>query len=282
MPFTPAHAAAVLPLVRRSWAIPSALVIGSMGPDLTFYLPVSAARGHSHSLGWAFTVTPAFALAGWALWRWLLAAPARDLAPTSVRARWRPARPARGLAHVARLWLAAYVSVVIGTLTHLFWDGFTHHNDWAAERIAALHIEIGGVHLHGWLQWASSIAGLALLGLYAAWRLAHTTPRPECAARAHRPMPGWQLATVGALVVIPTVSAAWHLLAGSYLFVLLTESISLMLAAALLSAIAWHLVRQPVRQVSMSASADERTDSGARLARTDADASAARASSSKP
>ncbi|MDQ7908342.1 DUF4184 family protein [Phytohabitans sp. ZYX-F-186] len=38
MPFTGSHPAAVLPLVR--WGLPpAALVIGSMVPDLPYYLP---------------------------------------------------------------------------------------------------------------------------------------------------------------------------------------------------------------------------------------------------
>lgn len=39
MPFTGSHPAAVLPLLR--WGlIPSALVIGSMSPDLGYFLPL--------------------------------------------------------------------------------------------------------------------------------------------------------------------------------------------------------------------------------------------------
>ena len=39
MPFTPSHAAAVLPFLRTPLPA-SALVVGSITPDLPFYLPV--------------------------------------------------------------------------------------------------------------------------------------------------------------------------------------------------------------------------------------------------
>ena len=39
MPFTPSHAAAVLPFLRTPLPA-SALVIGSVAPDLPYYLPV--------------------------------------------------------------------------------------------------------------------------------------------------------------------------------------------------------------------------------------------------
>lgn len=279
MPFTPAHAAAVLPLVRRGRVLPPALVVGSMGPDLTFYLPLSAARAQSHSLAWAFTWTAALALAGWALWRWLLAAPVRDLMPAPVRARWAPADPARGPSRTARLWLTAYGCVVAGTLTHLFWDGFTHHGDWAAGRLPVLHVVVAGLPVYAWLQWVSSALGLAAVVLYAAWHLARTAPRPAWAARPHGPMLGWRVVTAGSLVVLPGAVLAWHLLVGSRVFVLLTESMSVALGVAVLSAVAWHVVRQPARHASMSASAAARTSAGARLARTDADARAASSSS---
>ena len=48
MPFTGSHPAAVLPLMR--WGLmPSALVIGSMVPDLPYFLPVPD-LGNTHSL----------------------------------------------------------------------------------------------------------------------------------------------------------------------------------------------------------------------------------------
>ncbi|WP_328421551.1 DUF4184 family protein [Micromonospora sp. NBC_00389] len=40
MPFTGGHVAAVLPLARSAWRAPSALVLGSMVPDLPYYLPL--------------------------------------------------------------------------------------------------------------------------------------------------------------------------------------------------------------------------------------------------
>ena len=72
MPFTPAHVAAVLPLVgkgRPKWAVPSALVIGSMVPDLLYFVPIRSDRTLSHSLTGIVTFDLALGLLCVALWR---------------------------------------------------------------------------------------------------------------------------------------------------------------------------------------------------------------------
>jgi hypothetical protein len=55
VPFTPSHVAAVLPFARTP-LVPSALVIGSMGPDLFYYVPLPIERSFTHSLTGVFTV----------------------------------------------------------------------------------------------------------------------------------------------------------------------------------------------------------------------------------
>jgi hypothetical protein len=52
MPFTLAHAAATVPLLRLlgSRGVFSALVIGSMAPDFAYFLPLGVRRGQSHGL----------------------------------------------------------------------------------------------------------------------------------------------------------------------------------------------------------------------------------------
>src|SRR3982751_4122954 len=93
MPFTASHPAAVLPLIRLGLP-PSALVIGSMGPDLPYFLPVG--RGlETHTLVGLFTVDPLLGAVCLALW-WALIGPlAAAVAPT---AGWRrlPVRSASG------------------------------------------------------------------------------------------------------------------------------------------------------------------------------------------
>ncbi len=72
MPFTPSHVAAVLPLARTGLP-PTALVVGSVAPDLPYYLPLPVAAATTHGpaglwldvlLGGAVLVVYAYVLPG--------------------------------------------------------------------------------------------------------------------------------------------------------------------------------------------------------------------------
>ena len=67
MPVTGSHPAAVLPLMRLGF-VPSALVIGSMVPDLPHYVPILVDAGTTHSL--VGTVSVDIMLGGAALILW--------------------------------------------------------------------------------------------------------------------------------------------------------------------------------------------------------------------
>src|SRR6478672_2270456 len=97
MPFTPAHVAAVLPVVGRErprWVVPCALVVGSMVPDVLYFVPLGDYRAVSHSLRGLVTLDLLLGLVLSGLWRGAAAPVLRDLAPAAsgsgcrCRARW--------------------------------------------------------------------------------------------------------------------------------------------------------------------------------------------------
>ena len=85
MPFTGSHPAAVLPLLRTSLPA-SALVAGSIAPDVPFYLPVELPWA-THTALAVVTVDLLVAALAWALWHALLAPAALSAAPAGVRGR---------------------------------------------------------------------------------------------------------------------------------------------------------------------------------------------------
>lgn len=121
MPFTLAHPAAAIPLLRPlgRYGVLSALVIGSMAPDLAFVVGVPATREQTHSLaGMLLFSLPAGALA-YLLFHLLLKAPLCALLPASYLQRLaQPTnRPTK---------FAVAVSLAAGAATHVLWDAFTH------------------------------------------------------------------------------------------------------------------------------------------------------------
>jgi hypothetical protein len=87
MPFTGSHPAAVLPLIGTP--LPSsALVIGSMSPDLPYYLPLTTASWPTHTAVGIVGIDLLLGGSAWLLWHGLLSAPALDHAPGACANGW--------------------------------------------------------------------------------------------------------------------------------------------------------------------------------------------------
>ncbi|WP_256105842.1 DUF4184 family protein [Streptomyces sp. ODS05-4] len=163
MPFTLAHPAAVLPLLRPPLE-PAALVAGAMAPDLPYFLSALGLRptSHtwyepltnasvSHSPTGAVTSSLLLALCLLALWR-LLRAPVAALLPAG-RSRQKKNRHVEGVRGYGRRagWTA--VSALIGIASHVAWDA----------------LAVGGPTIAGLVDYTSTALGLALVGWYG-WR----------------------------------------------------------------------------------------------------------------
>lgn len=176
MPFTPAHVAAVLPL-RGRWHLPfAALAVGSMTPDLPYFLPSGAAipRSITHSVTGIFTWDLLLGLALWVVWRWITPI-MYDIAPTVVRSRWRPA-PAE-----QPVWWTVVAALIIGSATHVLWDSLTHAGHFAttAGPLAATYPSPRGPMAgYRYLQYLSGAAGLAIV-LWVGFRRPSAPPRPR-------------------------------------------------------------------------------------------------------
>lgn len=173
MPFTPSHIAAALPLARTP-LLPAALVIGTMEPDLFFYLPIGISRAFTHSWLGVFTLDLAVGVLVFTLWQLVFRAPVIDFAPRWVRERMphRGSRPGRAGRVVFASLLVA--SILIGCVTHVIWDAFTH--DSAFVRSAPLLFEqVGPLRVFKWLQHASSLLGVVAVAVFVLW-WKRTTP----------------------------------------------------------------------------------------------------------
>lgn len=220
MPFTLAHPAAVLPLLRpaRRFAAPLGLVVGAVVPDAPYFLPLGLARRVSHSLTGAIVVDLPLALSLCAVASLLLAPAALWLAPPPLKARL-PARWALGLGPSASL-ASLLVGAAIGIATHLAWDAFTH-GDGLAVRIlpglGALIVTVRGYPLTVFrlLQHGSTVVGCAALFAAAAWALGRDDALATLRALL-RPPWRWRWVGILALPMAASLVAAsgWDLLGG--------------------------------------------------------------------
>lgn len=185
MPFTISHAAAVLPLQRitRSRIPLAALMIGSMTPDFAYFLPVAITRTSTHDFDGLFLFCLPVGLAVWALFVRLLERPTIELLPTP----WRERIPRSPRITIRKLAVAA-LGILIGAVTHIAWDSFTHggtpvSNLFPVLNVVLLEFRGRSIPISQMLQYLSSVAGLLALA-YWGYNLRNA---PTPARRSHEP-----------------------------------------------------------------------------------------------
>jgi len=200
MPFTFSHPAAVLPLLPLR-LVPSALVIGSMTPDLPYYVPgLPISSVDTHAASGIVGLDLALGVLVFAVWHVLLAPTLVALAPPALRDRLAPGLPVQARWH-ARTVVAVVlvlVSLMAGAATHVLLDSFTHHDRWGTDRIDWLSETHGPFVGYKWLQYTSSALGLAVLALVVGRWWLRTPPQP---GRQRVPALGRRAAITAAAVV---------------------------------------------------------------------------------
>jgi hypothetical protein len=247
MPFTLAHPAAVLPFRRfgRHTSL-SALVLGSMMPDLGYFFALRVPAALTHSLaGIVLFCLPAGLLA-YILFHAILRRPLIALAPRAVASRmdmthpWLPRTPASLLVIV--------FSIALGAATHLGWDAFTHAHTAVTRNMELLRALVGPatgpqIRMYKILQYFSGVLGLAILAASVAkWiRLTPPTRTVPCIARRYR------LAVVALILAAGAAGAAAKALSWQgqsferIVFVAITGGMAAMTGALLLFCAGWQV-----------------------------------------
>ncbi|WP_370961453.1 DUF4184 family protein [Amycolatopsis sp. cg9] len=239
MPFTLSHPAAVLPLAKRP-LVPSALVAGSVAPDVFWFVPRLPGIGltKTHELASVLWLDPLLALAILAVFHGFLKRPLLALAPRPLAERiprhfsWK--RPG---------WIA--LSLVLGAATHVGWDAFTHESG----GFPFLRIPlVTGVDVGRLIQLVSTIAGAAVLAWWLRrwYRTAPTGPAPR-GTRHRKPVLTFLAAGAVAGVAIEVVPFLAHHdpmtgagVFGNATYLAVTGAGSGFLAALVLYAAAWY------------------------------------------
>jgi hypothetical protein len=214
MPFTGSHPAAVLPLLRSAMPA-SALVVGSMAPDLPLYAPMPYSSELSHQLVGAFTVDLLAGLALFVAWHALIGPVVVAYSPVALRRRLPESVPA-SLGTFVRprgrlLWVVA--ALVTGALTHVAWDAFTHADGWAVRHLPRLSDRVGPLPAYEWAQYASGLIGAVLiLGWFVQWWRTHpdiTDPsRRHSTGRARTRAVSYALVAAG--ITLGTGYGLWY------------------------------------------------------------------------
>ena len=171
MPFTFAHPAIVLPLLRVRKLSATGLIVGSMTPDFEYFIKMRVNSHFSHTVGgvFYFDLPIAFVLA-WLFLRFVRKNLIANL-PVFFQCRMQPLLQLNTRTVLFERGILFAVSAVLGALSHILWDGFTHSNTFFVRNLSfyqGSYIPYEGVKYPLWyaLQHISTFVGLSILLLY--------------------------------------------------------------------------------------------------------------------
>ena len=171
MPFTLAHPAAVLPLLHRGGArgglIGSALVFGAIAPDVPYFAGAFTIGDLAHTWAAVPTLDLAITFVLAAVWYLVLRAPLVGLLPS----RWAAAADQLTAPRERRIRFSSVpwfvLSAIIGTVTHVAWDGFTHPGRFGVRLFPVLQTaRILDEPPYVLLQYGCSVLGVGALGFW--------------------------------------------------------------------------------------------------------------------
>ncbi|MGZ0146564.1 DUF4184 family protein [Kribbella sp. WER1] len=196
-------------MVRRPF-VASALVAGAVAPDLLYvgaiyrvatqYINGNFTLTLTHKFTSAFWLDPLLALLLVLVFNVVLKRPLIALAPPALAARL-PVSSLRVPGVKVLLWTV--LSAVVGALTHVVWDSFTHGDGYFVRRYPGVFGDINRP-----LQYVSTLAGCLILAIWL-YRWYRRTP---ATVTARDKLPAWvRYVVLGALVLFAVVGAVVEL-----------------------------------------------------------------------
>lgn len=172
MPFTPGHAAIVLPFIRSRYFSATGLIIGSQSPDFEYFFKMSVNSVHSHTKAGLFyfdlPVTLLLALIFHQVVKYNFI---RNLPPFLQR-RFQDTLHFNFVQFLRKHWAIFLISSLIGAASHIFWDSFTHNNRFFVRLFSDFYqsysVPFDGANYPMFyvLQQVSTAVGLAIVILY--------------------------------------------------------------------------------------------------------------------
>tara|TARA_R110000868_G_scaffold410947_2_gene701022 strand:+ start:45 stop:776 length:732 start_codon:yes stop_codon:yes gene_type:complete len=148
MPFTFSHPAIILPLnyLPKKWISLTGLVIGSLTPDFEYFLRMKIESNFSHKFWGIFWFDLPLGILLTFVFHNIVKTDLFKNLPKFLNERFMTKEELNWNKHFAENWKIIIFSIFIGTLSHIFWDSFTHESGFFVKLISELSntIEIFG------------------------------------------------------------------------------------------------------------------------------------------
>jgi hypothetical protein len=135
MPFTPAHSAIVLPLLKSRYFSATALIAGSVAPDFEYFIRMAPKDIHSHTIAGLFYFDLPVVVLISLLFHQVVKNNLIENLPGFLQQRFEDTRVFNFIHYIKNNPFVFLSSALIGSISHLFWDGFTHGNGYFATHL---------------------------------------------------------------------------------------------------------------------------------------------------
>ena len=200
MPFTPAHPAIVLPLLKSRYFSATGLIVGSVSPDFEYFFKASVSGVHGHTLLGLFYFDLPVSIFLALTFHLLIKESLIGNLPALLQSRLQSLRVLDFKNYLRTHVLIFLASALVGAFLHIFWDSFTHNDRYFVNAISTLrttHIPYDGANYPLWyaLQHLSTAVGLIIILIY----LFKMDVKTDYTA--HKPKFGYWLATIFLTVI---------------------------------------------------------------------------------
>ena len=188
MPFTLAHPIAVAPIwigSRRKLNLPS-LIVGSMIPDLSYYLSLYPVKTVGHTFSGILIEGVPCSIGLLLIGHYILMRPCLALMPQQLARRFSAPKSCFSF----KLLAVANVvgSIILGAIGHLLWDRCIHHTSSLVTHSQIGQFYFGSLSTYQLFQYSSSIFGLFGMGIW----LFKWLDRTQCRHHAETLTPAWR------------------------------------------------------------------------------------------
>jgi hypothetical protein len=171
MPFTPAHSAAVLPLVNRKYFSATALIAGSLVPDFEYFFRLSVNGLYSHTIAGIFYFDIPVAIFLCLVFHYVVKRNLIQNIPAYLQLRFQGTLQTDFMTIIKTRPWAVVVSAFLGAASHVLWDSFTHNGGYFAQTLPiykSTFIPLFGIRypLFFFLQHLSTLIGIFFLVVF--------------------------------------------------------------------------------------------------------------------
>ena len=171
MPFTPAHAAIVLPFIKSRYTSATGLIVGSLTPDFEYFLKMSVDSNYSHTFPGLFYFDLPIAVALAFIFHGVVKKNLISNLPACIQQRLQLLNELNFKSYFKKNYLIFITSALLGETSHILWDGFTHGDGYFVNQLSfydGTNVFLGGARYPLWyvLQHVSTFAGLAVVFIY--------------------------------------------------------------------------------------------------------------------